>query len=419
MARSFFAELQHVAKVAAREQANAQREAERRHKAAIRANEQALAAEERAKKQLARAEAAEQKRLQREAKEAHVAAMEAEVERLNLELGLVYEEIDSLLAATLSIDDYVDLEALKVVVEHPTFDRVDLETALPPPETVSDPPAPVFSPPPTPTGLGAVFGKKKHARAMEKAQAAHEREIAAWHEDLAEIASANEVARKRHAEAEVQRVTELKKERARYDAECSKREADAEEHNKAICALIANLGYGTIEAVQEYISIVLSNSVYPDHFCVEHDFDFDPNTAELRLQVRVPSPDSLPDTKSYKYLKSSDDITKTTLSQKDRKDRYSGAVYQVALRSLHEVFEADRRGIIRTISLVVGTYTTDPATGRDGFIPFVATGAERDAFLELNLPNVVPAATLVRLGASISKNPFGLIAANVSGIRSS
>ena len=351
--------------------------------------------------------------------EAHVAAKEADVERLNLELDLMYEEIDSLLAATLSVDDYVDLEALSVVAEHPVFDRADLEIALPTLKAVSDPPEPVFVPPPNPTGLGAVFGKKKYIRAVERAQTAHKRAVAAWNDDVAKIASSNKAARKKHSEAEAQRVANLKRERVRYDAECSKREADAEKHNEAIRSLIANLGYGTVEAVQEYISIVLSNSVYPDHFPIEHDFEFDPTTAELGLQVRVPSPDSLPDAKSYKYVKSSDEITKSTLSQKARKDRYSGAVYQVALRSLHEVFEADRRGIIKTVSLEVGTHTTDPATGRDGFILFVATGAERDAFLELNLSNVVPNATLVRLGASISKNPFGLVAANASGVRSS
>jgi len=38
-------------------------------------------------------------------------------------------------------------------------------------------------------------------------------------------------------------------------------------------------------------------------------------------------------------------------------------VHQVALRSFHEVFEADRRGLIRSISLEVGTETIDPATG--------------------------------------------------------
>ena len=419
MARGFFAELQHQAKVTAREQAKAQLEAERRHKAVVRAAEQAQKVAERAAKQLTRAQAAEQKRLAKEAKEAHVAAMEADVERLNLELEQVYEELDSLLAATLGIDDYVDLDALKVVAEHPAFNRADLEVAVPPPEMVSVPPEPVFVSPPAPTGLGAFFGKKKHAKMVEKAQAAHERAIATWHHDLAKIVSANEVATNKHAKAEAQRMADLQRERARYEAECSKREADAGEHNEAIRELIANLGYGIVEAVQEYISIVLSNSVYPDHFPIEYDFDFDPATAELRLRVRVPSPDTLPDTKSYKYTRSSDEITKSTLSQKARKDRYSGAVYQVALRSLHEVFEADRRGIIKTVSLEVGTYTTDPATGRDRFILFVATGAEREAFLELNLSNVVPAATLVHLGASISKNPFGLVNADASGIRSS
>ena len=419
MARGFFAELQHQAKVTAREQAKAQLEAERRHKAVVRAAEQAQKVAERAAKQLTRAQAAEQKRLAKEAKEAHVAAMEADVERLNLELEQVYEELDSLLATTLGIDDYVDLDALKVVAEHPAFNRVDLEVAVPPPEMVSVPPEPVFVSPPAPTGLGAFFGKKKHAKMVEKAQAAHERAIATWHHDLAKIVSANEVATNKHAKAEAQRMADLQRERARYEAECSKREADAGEHNEAIRELIANLGYGIVEAVQEYISIVLSNSVYPDHFPIEYDFDFDPATAELQLRVRVPSPDTLPDTKSYKYTRSSDEITKSTLSQKARKDRYSGAVYQVALRSLHEVFEADRRGIIKTVSLKVGTYTTDPATGRDRFILFVATGAEREAFLELNLSNVVPAATLVHLGASISKNPFGLVNADASGIRSS
>ena len=214
-------------------------------------------------------------------------------------------------------------------------------------------------------------------------------------------------------------MTDLERERERYDTECSKRDADAEEHNEAIRALIANLGYGTAEADQEYISIGLSNSVYPDHFPVNHDFDFDPTTAELQLRVHVPSPDSLLDAKSYRYAKSSNEIIKSTLSQKARKDRYSGAVYQVALRSLHEVFEADRRGIIKTVSLMVGTDTIDPATGRDRFIPFVATGAEREVFLQLNLANVVPTATLVLLGASISKNPFGLVDVITSGIRSS
>lgn len=419
MARGFFAEMQHQAKVRERERAKAEREAERRHKAAVRAAEQQRKAEERAKKQLARAHAAEQKRLEKAAKDAHVAAMEAEVKRLDSELELIYEEVDSLLAATLGVDDHVDLETLKTVAEHPPFDRADLEVAVPVPEPAPNPPEPALAHPPAPRGLGALFGKKRHAKAVEKARAAYEIAVAAWQEELAAIATVNEAAKKEHAEAEAQRNIDLERERARYDAECAKREAEAEKHNEGVDALIVNLGYGTVEAVQDYVSIVLSNSVYPDSFPVNHEFDFDPAAAELRLRVLVPSPASLPDTRLHKYVKSTDEITKTTLSQKAQRDRYCSAVFQVALRSLHEVFEADRRGIIKTIALEVGTHTIDPATGRDDFFLFVATGAERLAFLELDLSNVVPDATLAHLGASVSKNPFALVVADASGVRRS
>jgi restriction system protein len=167
------------------------------------------------------------------------------------------------------------------------------------------------------------------------------------------------------------------------------------------------------------VSLVFANSAYPADFPVEHDFEFDPATAELRLRVLVPAPDKVPSTNTYKYAKSSDEITSTSLSQKACKDRFAGAVHQVALRSVHEVFEADRRGHIKTISLEVGTETIDPATGKETYVLFVATGAERDAFLELDLANVVPTATLGHLGASLSKNPFGLVAADGSGVRRS
>jgi restriction system protein len=107
------------------------------------------------------------------------------------------------------------------------------------------------------------------------------------------------------------------------------------------------------------------------------------------------------------------------MSAKACKDRYLNAIEQVSLRVPHEIFEADRRGLIATISLEVGTHTNDPATGLAGFITFVALGVGREEFMQLDLSNVVPSATLTHLGASISKNPFGLIPANTSGVRRS
>src|SRR5690606_28045244 len=114
-----------------------------------------------------------------------------------------------------------------------------------------------------------------------------------------------------------------------------------------------------------------SNSVYPDHFPVKHMFNFEPTTAELSMKVMVPSPSDFPTTKAYKYVKSSDEITTMPMSQRDLKNRYAGAVHQVAIRTFHEIFEADRRGIVKTISLEVGTETNDPATGKTTYLPFL------------------------------------------------
>ncbi len=107
------------------------------------------------------------------------------------------------------------------------------------------------------------------------------------------------------------------------------------------------------------------------------------------------------------------------MSQKACRERFASVVYQVALRSLHEVFEADRRGIIKTISVEVGSNTADPATGIPTYILFVVVAAERALFLSFDLSAVVPALTLERSGASVSKNPYGLVAAEVTGVRRS
>jgi restriction system protein len=379
--------------------------------------EQARKAESRAQAQLAKADAAQRKLREKEAQEAHVEAMLADVDERNQQLAEVYEDTDTLLEATLSRDDYVDLNTLRVAVTHPPFDRGDLEvqTAEPPP--IPNPPEPVLSLPEPPRGLASLFGKKKHAEAVEVATRAHERALVVWEAKCRQAEARRQKARTDHAEAEEKRVTALQRERARYAKECEDREADAAARNRDLDELIANLGYGTADAVQEYVSVVLSNSVYPEHFQVTHEFEFEQSAAELRLRVLIPGPSEMSDIKAYKYSKASDEITSTTLSQKECRERYAGAVHQVALRSFHEVFESDRRGLIQTISLEVGTNTVDPATGKRVYVPFVIAAAERQAFLAFDLTAVVPALTLDHLGAAVSKNPFGLVGAERAGVR--
>jgi len=366
---------------------------------------------------VSRAAEADRKRLEKEAKDAHVRAMEAEALERNEQLRQIYDEIDSLLSATLGVDDYVDLRTLRVLVRHPSFERQELESPVPAPTAIPYPSKPTLALPPEPTGIAGLFGKRKHAERVAAAHKTHDAALEAWEQSRQQVDAQRRSQEQTHAREEAVRVERLTEARERYKRECAAREAAAVEQNGKLLSLIANLGYGVPEAVQEYISIVLANSAYPEHFSVSHDFEFDAATAELRLRVTVPGPDAIPAIKSDKYAKSADEIIGSALPQKECKDRYAGAVHQVALRSFHEVFESDRQGLITTISLEVGTNSVDRATGQMGYVPLVVASAERAAFVAFNLAEVVPALTLQKLGASVSKNPYALTPAERFGAR--
>ncbi|WP_228503577.1 hypothetical protein [Clavibacter phaseoli] len=269
--------------------------------------------------------------------------------------------------------------------------------------------------PEPPTGL---FGKK---RKLEEAQAAVDAQYAtdyyAWQAATEALPRLREEQRAEHLAAEEARQSRLAEVEAGHAALVAEIEADAAAKNAELDALISGLAYGAVDAVEEYVGIVLANSVYPEWFEVSHSADFDPATAELKLRVTIPGPDRFPTVKGYRYVKASDEISPSQSTQKDTKERYAKAVNDVALRSLHEVFEADRRGLIRGISLELGTETINPATGREFYVRFVAVATSRDRFWELDLSSVVPSATLAYLNAVVSKNPLALVGVEADGVR--
>jgi len=354
--------------------------------------------------------------LEKEAARLYLESRLAEVKALNATLVQTYEEIDGILSAALEADNYVDLESLKIVVEHPPFDQgLDGIPTPPMPELVY-PPEPVYSEPPKSSGL--FFSEKKHAKQIAQAQASHVQARSAWEAKNIAMYEAHIAESKRREEVERGRLERLAAREFRYKFECDQREADAAVRNSELTKLINDLAFDVESAIQEYVGIVLSNSVYPETFPVEYDHAFDLSTRELTLTVIVPEPSAIPAIKEYRYVKARDEIAETSLSAKAQKDRYAGAVMQVAVRVLSEVFEADRSGKIHSISLTVGSDAISPATGQITSIPFVVAAADRETFTQFDLANVVPQATLEHLGAAISKSPCDLTSADTSrGVR--
>jgi restriction system protein len=134
--------------------AQVQREIARQQRAATRTQatyhrqQQAMHREaERAAKAAQRATVAEERERKRLYLEARVAAVAAD----NADLQAHLDELDGLLATTLSVDDHVELQRLKKVSHHPPFEPGPLATPFPAPHWSQYVPT-------APTGLAKLFG---------------------------------------------------------------------------------------------------------------------------------------------------------------------------------------------------------------------------------------------------------------------
>lgn len=406
--RGFFAELQ-------RASAQAQREHERATAAAYRAQQQAqrdaerYAREaERSANQAARADTRAQAAAEKEAKRLYAEAREAEVAAMNEDLKVTLDDIDNILAATLDVDDFVDLNELRQAIEHPPFTSPHQEPT-PKPAPLQAPPEPVFTEPEAPKGLSGLFGKRKHQEAVDAARAEFDAAHAVWQAEASAIPMRQLEQLAGHKQAEAEREAKLAEDRARYDQECAGREAEAAERNRQLDALIEGVQAGRADAVEEYVSIVLGNTVYPEGVEPGYDYRYASDGKELTITMELPAPDALPTTASYRYVKASDEISDKAQTVKEQKDRYNAYVANVSLRTLHEIFEADRQGNIDSISLTAGVTAISPATGQTETTPLLAVAVSRETFVGIDLAKVIPAETLKHFGAVVSKNAHGLV----------
>ena len=207
--RGFFAELQHQNRLAERARVREQKQAAREYNAAMREIERARKAEERAQKQLERATAAELKQAEKAAKLAHIESMEAEVTSLNSGLAFTYQEVDQILAATLEVDDFVDLELLRDNTANAVYTNPELQTPTPLPKHIEDPPRPKGTMPVKPTGIGGIFGGGKYKKKVEAAENELRAKLRVWNDVVDENGHQRALADQDYRDRENDRLRQL------------------------------------------------------------------------------------------------------------------------------------------------------------------------------------------------------------------
>lgn len=341
--------------------AQIQRETARAEAARRRAESASRRQAEQARLRYTRAVAADE----RERKRLYAESRVAEVEAMNAEFAETVTALDGVLAATLDVDNYFDLDQLYRPA-HPG----QLAFAEPPPEEAA------FLPPP-PKGVSRMMG----------GAARHEEEVRAGRARFQQACA-------EHAQREHTRRAALA-------------QLESDDHRRAgeVTALKRAVATGAPDAVVTYVDLVLTASLYPDAFPQHWRLAYVPESRQLVVEYDLPGIDAVPTVKAYRYVKTSDTVTETLRPQTQVKAQYASVIAQTALRVVDEIFEADRWCHIDTIVLNGMVSTNDPATGRAIRPCLLTLRTTRETFAELDLRRVDPAACLRHLGAGVSRKP--------------
>jgi len=321
----------------------------------------------------------------------------------------VLDSLAAILAHTLVIDDAVDWETLKDRTPFPEA-RPKLAKAPPAPTMPAAPREPQQSDPRYQPRFGILdrLVRSRRERLFVKAMAEFEADRALWAAKVAKI-------EREHYEALEAHQEELARLKIQYDQQLALWTAKRSEHvaaqdavNRAVDEKRGRYEAGDPGAIKEYCDLVLSRSRYPEFFPQEFDLEYIDASKTLVVDYVLPAPEVLPTLRAVKYLASKDELEEQHLSDAQAAKLYDEVLYQVVLRTVHELFEADR--ILALTAVVINGIVTsiNRATGKSETACVLSLRAGREEFSAINLAQIDPRACFKALKGVAAAKLYGL-----------
>lgn len=360
--------------------AKAARAAERERKAQIKREEKALKAAERAKAAYEKAQTQQIIADEKERKRLYVESRETETAAKNEQLKNTLNDLETVLTDTLTVDNYLDFESLKEKPSLPQFQPgfLDVPTRKPEKKVISE--------------LTLLEKMNPLARRRHSELVTREFEL-------------HIEATKKYERAEEERKTLLETRRKLHQKHVDEiKEKIAEQHSE-IDEFKAKYESADPEAIIDYFILVLESSAYPKDFPQHAKVAYVAESKQLVIEYDLPKIDVVPLEKEYAYIKSKDEIRSKALPESQRRSLYSSVISQITLRTLHEIFEADRAKNIDTVVFNGFVDSIDLATGLDVRPCLVTVRTTRDQFEIIDLERVDPQTCLKGLNAAVSKKP--------------
>ena len=139
---------------------------------------------------------------------------------------------------------------------------------------------------------------------------------------------------------------------------------------------------------------------------------YSPGARQLLVEYELPTVDVVPKAKSYRYVKSRETVVETARPVSRVKALYASVITQITLLAVAAIVKCDS---VRHIDVVVfngyidRADAVDPQSAQPIRPCLIAVRVSRDAWADIDLRDVDPAACLKRLSATVSDNPTGFV----------
>ena len=242
-----------------------------------------------------------------------------------------------------------------------------------------------------------------HQRQQREAEqaAAHQSALAQWQRErgvfldrqAAENQARQEGLEREHAAAV-----------ARRQEKKAKFERQQAEQNGAVDALHSQYDAGTPEAVSAYCEMVLSRSVFPESFPGDPLVEYNAESKMLIVECCLPTVEQMPRVKEIKYVQSRDEFAESCLPEREVSALYDDALYQTAIATMHELYDADAAGALDGITFNGWVTAVDRSTGNEVTACVMSVQTTQVKFAKINLDAVDPKACFKSLkGIAASK----------------
>ena len=359
---------------------------------AARAERRRAAEDRREKKrlaQLAKRQGAEDRRDAKERAQAEKASYYAarELEAIDLSEAVLDEEQDlrNILADTLLIDDTIDFDTLRVSAVAPTL-AIPVDLASPAPHPVE---SEFLDAVQQPAGLARLWpgAQRQRGTAAMEAAARYAEALDTWHLN------------------EARRVAEVRRLKSEHAEALTARAAKRHQRDAEVDAFRDAYRAGDPDAILAYNTMVLERSDYPDGIPKNFSLAYTKATRELVIEFELPTVAIVPGEVEFTYQRNRDAIVGEQRDAGEIASLYADVIAAVALRTLHEVFEADQQGTIAAACFNGFVHAIDPATGHDRHPHLVSVHTTAEAFARIDLARVDKIACLRSLGAALSPAP--------------